>query len=151
MSFLTILKHIGPSRCNNSTSEVIKWYVYMSRYSTDMAIKSLNKLYGQNPVWHGLPIRFRSQVSKHNIVPYYGEKEMPADLRMPKIQKLSAAKSSGKRRSSRIKNKWVEVDSTTHCSTPNATLTVVWYPVIFPLFGSTLPCPSQAIQKYVLI
>ena len=34
---------------------------------TDMAIKSLNKLYGKNPVWHGLPIRFRSQVSKHNI------------------------------------------------------------------------------------
>jgi len=66
--------------------------------TTEMAIKSLNKLYGQNPVWHGLPIRFRSQVSKHNIVPYYGEKEMPADLRMPKLQKLSAAKSSGERR-----------------------------------------------------
>ena len=59
---------------------------------TDMAIKSLNKLYIENPVWHGLPIHFRSQVSKHNMIPSYSEKEMPADLKMPKIQKTDYCK-----------------------------------------------------------
>jgi hypothetical protein len=65
---------------------------------TGMAIKSLNKLYNQNPAWHGLPIRFRSQVAKHNIVPYYGEKEITADFRMPKVGKLFNVKTSRKRR-----------------------------------------------------
>lgn len=68
--------------------------------TTDMAIKSLNKLYDQNPVWHGLPIHFRSEIDKHNIVPFYTENEISADLKMPKIRKLSAAKTGSiKRRS----------------------------------------------------
>lgn len=42
--------------------------------TTNFAIKSLNKLYDQNPVWHGLPIIFRSQVDRHELVPSYGMK-----------------------------------------------------------------------------
>jgi hypothetical protein len=65
--------------------------------TTDLAIKSLNKLYAQNPVWHGLPIRFRSQMSKHNMVPSYGE-EMPEDLRMHKVRRSSLPSKSRDRR-----------------------------------------------------
>ncbi|HEY7079855.1 MAG TPA: hypothetical protein VH500_09145 [Nitrososphaeraceae archaeon] len=41
------------------------------RTTTRLSIKSLNKLYSQNPVWRGLPIRFRSQLSKHTLVPTF--------------------------------------------------------------------------------
>lgn len=36
---------------------------------TKLAVASLNKLYDKNPVWHGIPLFFRSVFSHHNMLP----------------------------------------------------------------------------------
>jgi hypothetical protein len=38
---------------------------------TELAISALNKLYDNNPVWRGFPVRFRSNQYIHNLVPNY--------------------------------------------------------------------------------
>ncbi len=65
--------------------------------TTDLTIKSLNKLYDQNPVWHGLPIIFRSQVDRHAIAPSY-RVELPATPTIRVRRKATKAKVSSRKR-----------------------------------------------------
>ena len=41
---------------------------------TDLAISGLNKMYDTNLVWRGFPLRYRSNLYAHNIVPHFGVK-----------------------------------------------------------------------------
>jgi|SRR5215216_539333 len=41
---------------------------------TDLAISALNKMYDNNLVWRGFPLRYRSNLYSHNIVPHFGTK-----------------------------------------------------------------------------
>lgn len=44
--------------------------------TTNLAIKALNKLHDNNPVWRGFPVRFRSDAHLHHMVPSY-RKDIP--------------------------------------------------------------------------
>ena len=59
--------------------------------TTDIAIKSLNKLYDQNPVWHGIPLVLRSQVNRHEIAPSFGV-QFPENLIIKGDRKITASK-----------------------------------------------------------
>jgi hypothetical protein len=41
---------------------------------TDLAISALDKMYDNNLVWRGFPLRYRSNLYSHNIVPHFGTK-----------------------------------------------------------------------------
>jgi hypothetical protein len=42
--------------------------------TTDLAISALNKMYDNNLVWRGFPLRYRSNLYTHNMVPHFGTK-----------------------------------------------------------------------------
>jgi hypothetical protein len=75
--------------------------------TTDFAIKSLNKLYDQNPVWHGIPLMLRSQVNRHEIAPSFGV-EFLENLTVRADRKVTASKrSTGKKRKTTRKRRSV--------------------------------------------
>jgi hypothetical protein len=41
---------------------------------TDLAVSALNKMYDTNLVWRGFPLRYRSNLYAHNMVPHFRTK-----------------------------------------------------------------------------
>ena len=60
--------------------------VDISRIS-DLTIDSLVKLYDNNPVWRGFPVRFRSDADVHNMVPSY-KQNIPSHEAMPSAHEV---------------------------------------------------------------